>query len=113
MHPQSEQMSIVTPSSEHLSLVLNKETVETLLKEKRYEKVIKKRFEDFMRQNQLKVADVQSLLDEIGVSNRGYAAIYKSLQEKLQQANIKVRYYLILIQSRKFDMESMKLFFKR
>lgn len=89
MHPQSEQMSTVTPSSEHLSLVLNKQTVETLLKDKRYEKVIKKQFEDIMRQNQLKVADVQSLLDETGVSNRGYAAIYKSLQEKLQQANIK------------------------
>ena len=89
MHPQSEQMSTITPSSEHLSPVLNKQTVETLLKDKRYEKVIKKQFEDIMRLNQLKVADVQSLLDESGVSNRGYAAIYKSLQENLQEANIK------------------------
>lgn len=88
LHPNEESASGTTPSASHISTLFKRDDVEAIMKDQKYKKVTVKHIEEFMKENQLNPRDIQALLDETGISNRGYSAIYKVLQSKIRESSM-------------------------
>ena len=72
----------------HLKLLWNRKIVGAFIKDKKYRKLKIKEVEVFMKENELSSAEMQALLDDAGISNRGYTTIYKCLQLKMKQSSV-------------------------
>ena len=53
-----------------------------MLAQKKFQKISEKHVSLFMNKNQLDATQVQAILDESGISQKGYSILYKALAEK-------------------------------
>ncbi len=77
LHPQADIDHNTPSSSAPYSLILNRKNIAGLLDDKRYGKIVARQLNNLLKENQLPARDVQSILDEAGISNKGYSAIFR------------------------------------
>ena len=79
LHPQSKAHS---EAGVHYSHLIPRSVADKMLIQKKFQKISEKHVSLFMNKNQLDASQVQAILDESGISQKGYSILYKALAEK-------------------------------
>ena len=79
LHPQSKAHS---EARAHYSHLIPRSVADKMLIQKKFQKISEKHVSLFMNKNQLDASQVQAILDESGISQKGYSILYKALVEK-------------------------------
>lgn len=81
LHPDTK---VHSEAGMHYSHLLPKKILEEMLHQKKFQKINEKHVSLFMNKNQLDATQVQAILDETGISQKGYSMLFKALAEKFQ-----------------------------
>ena len=68
----------------HYYHLIPRTIADDMLAQKKFQKISEKHVSIFMNKNQLDSTQVQEMLDETGISHKGYSILYKALAMKVQ-----------------------------
>lgn len=81
LHPEGGE-KYATEAGPHFSHLIPKQTMEELLVLRKFKSVHEKHIRKLIKANQIDASEVQAIMDETGISNKGYNSLYKCLSQK-------------------------------